>query len=382
MRNRDAPVVLRLCDDVGEIRIEEQIVQRRIARVGFGDAIQKFRANDATAAPDRGDVAEIQIPIVSRTRGAEQFHSLRVGNDFRSVKRVVHRLDELLAIAGEFLRLRLRQNFRGLDALVFARRNHARFDRGVDGGDHDRLRERRLQRPKSGPFLAGLVEDHIDERLACVRIFLAENLRSDFDEITFERAAIPFRENFGELFSRRDRGRCFKNRVRFADQLHVAVLDSVVHHLYIMAGAIRSHVTAARFAIDLRGDLAEDRRDDFPRFARTAGHERRTFERAFFAAGNAAADKVKSASFEIFAAPLRVGEKRIAAVDDDVAFFQKRRELPDDRIDRRAGFDHDHRFARPRSAPRQILPSCPQRMNVLSAAASGMQTFPSPHGCG
>ena len=138
-----------------------------------------------------------------------------------------------------------------------------------------------------------------------------------------------------------------KNRVGFADQLHVAVLDSVVHHFDVMTGAIRSHVTAAGFAIDLRGDLAEDRRDDFPRFARAAGHERRAFERAFFAAGNTAADKVKTASFEIFAAPLRVGEKRIAAVDNDVAFLQERRELADDRIDRRAGFDHDHRFARP-----------------------------------
>ena len=43
---------------------------------------RKSRANDATAAPDRGDVAEIQIPIVSRTRGAEQFHALGVGNNF------------------------------------------------------------------------------------------------------------------------------------------------------------------------------------------------------------------------------------------------------------------------------------------------------------
>ena len=114
-----------------------------------------------------------------------------------------------------------------------------------------------------------------------------------------------------------------------------------------MAGAVRAHVTAARFAIDLRGDLAKDRRDHFPRFARAAGHERRAFERAFFAAGNAAADKVNSLSFEILAAPLGVGEERIAAVDDDVAFFQERRELTDDRIDRRAGLDHDHRFARP-----------------------------------
>ena len=83
----------------------------------------------------------------------------------------------LFAIAREFWRFRLRQNFRGLDPFVFARRNDARFHRGVDGGDDDRLLERGLQRPKSGALLAGLVEDHVDERLACVRIFLAENFR-------------------------------------------------------------------------------------------------------------------------------------------------------------------------------------------------------------
>ena len=58
-----------------------------------------------------------------------------------------------------------------------------------------------------------------------------------------------------------------------------------------------------------------------------ARHERRAFQRAFFAAGNAAADKMNSLSFEILAAPLGVGEKRVAAVDDDVAFFQQRRRV-------------------------------------------------------
>src|SRR5438552_10813207 len=52
------------------------------------------------------------------------------------------------------------------------------------------------------------------------------------------------------------------------------------------------------------------------------------------------------ASFEIFAAALRVGEKRIAAIDDDVAFFEKGSELADDRVDRRTGLDHDHCFPR------------------------------------
>ena len=38
----DAPVVLRLLDDVGEIGIEQKIVQRGIALVGFDDSIQEI----------------------------------------------------------------------------------------------------------------------------------------------------------------------------------------------------------------------------------------------------------------------------------------------------------------------------------------------------
>ena len=131
---------------------------------------KKFRADDATAAPDGGDVAEVQVPIELAAGRAEQFHALGVGDDLRGVERVAHGVDQLVAIAGEFLDLRLRQNFRGRDPLVFPRGNDARFDRGVDRGNDDGLLECadcRVQMPV--PFLSGLVEDDIDQRLAGVR---------------------------------------------------------------------------------------------------------------------------------------------------------------------------------------------------------------------
>src|SRR5262249_59190377 len=98
-------------------------------------------------------------------------------------------------------------------------------------------------------------------------------------------------------------------------------------------GAVGAHVTATWFAVDLRGDLAINRRNNFPRLARTARHERWTFERAFLAAGNAAADVMDSASLEIFAAALRVGKKGIAAINYDVAFFQKWKQFADHQAD-------------------------------------------------
>src|SRR5256714_13375881 len=59
MGNGDSPVVLGILEDVGEIGIEHEIVQRAIAFVSVDDAVQKFRADYATAAPNGGDVAEV-----------------------------------------------------------------------------------------------------------------------------------------------------------------------------------------------------------------------------------------------------------------------------------------------------------------------------------
>ncbi len=110
--NGNAPVVLRFLDDAGEITIEEKIVERGIAFISFDNAIEKFCANDAPTAPDRGDVAEVQVPFILRARCAQQFHSLRIGNDLRGVERMADCIDKLRAIAGKLFRFRLRKNFR------------------------------------------------------------------------------------------------------------------------------------------------------------------------------------------------------------------------------------------------------------------------------
>ena len=81
-RNDEAPFRLRSFDGPGEIPVEEKILQRRITPICLNDSIEKFRANDAAAAPDRGDVAQVQVPFVSRASGSKKLHSLRVRNNF------------------------------------------------------------------------------------------------------------------------------------------------------------------------------------------------------------------------------------------------------------------------------------------------------------
>ena len=120
-------------------------------------------------------------------------------------------------------------------------------------------------------------------------------LRGDLDEV---RAAARLRstrrrrrQSPAPTVPRRGAGQV----VGLGDELHVAVLDAVVHHLHVVAGAARAHVLHARLAVvGLGGDRAEDRRERVPRRRAAAGHDGRTAQRAFFAAGDAGADEVQA----------------------------------------------------------------------------------------
>src|SRR4029077_5287965 len=81
-RNDEAPFRLRFFDGPSEIPVEEKILQRGITPICLNDSIEKFGANDTAAAPDRGDVAQVQVPFVRRASGSKKLHSLRVRNNF------------------------------------------------------------------------------------------------------------------------------------------------------------------------------------------------------------------------------------------------------------------------------------------------------------
>src|SRR5947208_1111238 len=75
--------------------------------------------------------------------------------------------------------------------------------------------------------------------------------------------------------------------VGFGDELHVAVLDSVVHHVDKIAGAPQTHVLdALRSIIGQRRNCAQDGRERLPRLVRSARHAARTAKRSLLAAGH------------------------------------------------------------------------------------------------
>src|SRR5579859_2799947 len=111
--------------------------------------------------------------------------------------------------------------------------------------------------------------------------------------------------------------------IALCDQLHIAVLDAVVHHLDIVAGAARSHVFHARLAVfGFGSNGAKNWRNSLPSFRLSAGHDRWPPQRAFFSARDSGTDIEKSLTFKRFVAAVGVEKGRIATIHEDVTRFQ------------------------------------------------------------
>src|SRR5262249_11554913 len=123
--------------------------------------------------------------------------------------------------------------------------------------------------------------------------------------------------------------------VDLADQLHVAVLNAVVHHLDEVAGAAIADPFAAGLAFGrARADRLEYRLDARPRRGTATRHQRRAVERAFLAAGDTGTNVAATRGLGGVEAPDRVGVEAVAAVDHDVAGLEQRQQLRQELIDR------------------------------------------------
>ena len=107
--------------------------------------------------------------------------------------------------------------------------------------------------------------------------------------------------------------------VGLGDQLHVGVLDAVVHHLDEVARAVGADVRAAGHAVDDGSDRLEHRAQGCVGLDRSARHDRRALQGALLAAGDPGADEVDADLAQGGLAAAGVREVRVAAVDEDVA---------------------------------------------------------------
>ncbi|SPY01538.1 Uncharacterised protein [Neisseria meningitidis] len=231
-----------------------------------------------------------------------------------------------------------------LGALVF-KRGHATCKYGFGNqGQRDTQIEGIDAGPFACTFLTCGIEDFFDQRFA-VFISITQNRGGNFNQIRIQFGFVPFVEDLVHFVIRQAQT-VFHELVRFANQLHVAVFDAIVHHFDEVARTVAANPVAARLALRrFGGDGLENRFNSRPCGFIAAGHDRRAVTRAFFATGNARADKTDAFCRQLVGAASRIGIVGVAAVNNDVALFQKRNELLDKIVNNRTSAHHHHDFA-------------------------------------
>src|SRR5579859_5649730 len=228
-----AQTVASFVDELAEKGIEHQILQILFGLEGGSNRIQQFGADDAAAFPDSRDLVKFQTVFIFLRGEPQLLKPLRITGDGGKSVGLAHAGDELIFVAGEFARGSL-ENLGSGDAILAGAGKDSGNDAGIERGNGHAELHGVLSRPFARAFLFGGVEHKIHQRFLGIRIDLAQNDNTDFNEERIQIAGIPLAENIAN-FRRGESNDIFENIVRFADGLHDAVLDSVMDHLDVVA---------------------------------------------------------------------------------------------------------------------------------------------------
>ena len=111
--------------------------------------------------------------------------------------------------------------------------------------------------------------------------------------------------------------------VSFANQLHVTILDPIVHHFDIMSGAILSDpVTTGSSVIHLGRNGLEDVLYMRPCRFRSTRHDGRAATCTLFSTTDTGADELKALGFQVSRSAHAVLVERIPPINNDVTGFQ------------------------------------------------------------
>src|SRR5580658_1465500 len=253
-----APRVLGLLKLLGEVRVGQQRGQLGVGLVGGADPVQERGPDDAAAAPDGGDAAQVDPPVVLAAADVHHVPALRVGDQLGRVQCLLDLglLDLVGELGGLVCRLLGAGQVAGGGPQVGVAGQGPGEHRLGDAADRDAQVERVLHGPAAGALLLGLVEQDVDEWLSGSRVGVREDLGGDLDQVGVQPAGVPRFERLGGLRGRQADG-VPEQVVGFGDELHVGVLDAVVHHLDEVAGAVGADVGAAGRSVDVGADRFE-----------------------------------------------------------------------------------------------------------------------------
>ena len=156
---------------------------------------------------------------------------------------------------------------------------------------------------------------------------------------------IPFGEYLMHFFMGHTQA-VFHKLVCLANQLHIAVFDTVVYHFDEMSRTIPADPIATRLTLrGFRGNRLENRFNSFPCTLISARHDRRAVPRAFLSAGDSHADKQNTFFGKVTGASGCIRIIGISSVNDDIALIQKRQQLFDKVVNHRTCLNHQHNFS-------------------------------------
>ena len=202
--------------------------------------------------------------------------------------------------------------------------------------------------------MPGSVQNALHQRRA-IPISLAQNIGGNLNEIGIQLGLIPGGKHRLHFIGRHAQ-RVAHQLVCLADQLHIAILDAVVHHFNKVTRAVLPHIIAAGLAIHMGANGLKNILHLLPGSAAAARHHAGAMQRTLLAARYAGAQVVQALTFDILGAADGIGEVAVAAVDDGITRCQDGQQLRDDLIHRLARANHQHHLARKLQAVGQLLP--------------------------
>ena len=304
-----------------EVGVKEQVAEFGVLVVGFFDLAQKCAADYAAAPPHEGYAAIVQIPAVGLCGCAHEGIALCVGYYLGGEQRLPYGLDELFFVPIE-LRYIPSELLRG---------DYPLFLHGGEAAGEYRLayegqRHALVQRGYAGPLACALLACGIQYLFndgAAVGILVGEYVAGYLDEVRVKLRLVPLFEYLVHLVVAHPE-QVPHEVVRFADELHIAVLYAVMYHLYEVARAVFSNpVAAGGVVLYLCADGLEYGLYVWPCGRGAAGHHAGAFQCAFFSAGNACAYVQLALGFHIRGAAYGIRKVAVASIYEYVAVIQE-----------------------------------------------------------
>ena len=214
-----------------------------------------------------------------------------VRDDLRCVEALLKSIDVALTEGGAACCLRGGVEYSCFVAQVYCGGEASLIDRRSDEPKRLAVLEGVDDRPLASSLLTRSIEDLVDKVFAR-GITMTKDLGCDLYEVATELPFVPSSEDFAHLLIGLAAD-VAEISVGISYELHIAILDTVVHHLDEMTGTAFTYPGTARSPVlGLSCNAGEDRLNAGPSFFSATRHDGRTVQSTLFTARDTTADEV------------------------------------------------------------------------------------------